>query len=224
MAAARKPYDAITLFARPFIRHMDRLREVEHTILDLACQEIWLAAPWRWSLGLAETLTLTASVQDIPFTTPPAGPSDLLYFAYVYLTDGIGPSRVLEVVPSLPADANLKGQPSQVAFVAGSPAKMRLFPCPPSFTNTTRLISVYKKTAPVITRTNMHTAGVLVMDDDWFHVYCALVLFYAYKYADDPRAQAQYQEFQLRLAEMRKRERMPEWLSRNMVIEQGQRE
>lgn len=215
MAATRKPYDAINLFARPLIRHMSRIEEVSNTILDLACQELWMEAPWRWTIFSAESLTLVSNTQDLSFTSPTTGPVGLLHFVYSYVTDGVGASRPIAIVPTLPVDVTLKGQPTQISFISGTPAKMRLFPCPPVITNTTKLISLYKATAPIITRTNMHTAGTLVMDDEWFHVYVALVLFYAYRYSDDPRQDAQYKEYMLRVERMKQREKMPFWLARD---------
>lgn len=87
---------------------------------------------------------------------------------------------------------------------------------------TQQMILQYKKTAPVITNQTQYTAGYLVMDDEWFWVYSAGVLWKAYQWGDDGRAGAvtlgangapqysgQLGAFQDGLRAMREKEKLP---------------
>lgn len=225
MASVRYPYEAVE-FAKPFIKGMETVESVAGIILDSALKELWMEAPWRWTLGTLEVVTLVANTQDVSLVSTY---TDLLYLVHSYITDGVGANRSLEVVPSLPLDTNLKGQPSQVAFVAGTPQKLRFFPVPPPMLQTTKVVSLYKKVCPSIQRTYMYVPGQQVFDDEWFHVYCDLVLYYMYKFADDQRAggvtmtangpqyTGQLAVYKAKVWEMKQREKLPFWDNRSLV-------
>ena len=232
MASVRVPYDAIIL-NKPFIKGMETVESVAARILDNAVKEFWMESPWRWTLGALETVTLVANTQDYSLTSPSTGPTDFLYVVQAYTTDGVGPTRDLEIVPVLPVDANLLGQPSKIAFIAGSPAKIRVHPVPGALINTTKIISIYKKTAPYVDRSTMYSTmtSLGLPEDEWFHVYCDLVLYHLYKYADDQRAggvtmtpngpqyTGQLGTYKAKVWEMTQREKLPIWDSRDQSAE-----
>lgn len=85
---------------------------------------------------------------------------------------------------TIPADTQV-GSPKFAAYVSSSGDKIRLDQVYAGAAGFLR--GLYKKTAPDLT-TGISTAGALIMDDDWFYVYREFVLYYAYKFADDPRA------------------------------------
>lgn len=186
MAATLRPQDAFDL-NKSMIKNMP-LEDVKVRILDSINKRIWMAAPWRWSVTMTTSpVSVTSNTQDYTL----AQPSDFLFIesAFLEITESSGGNptrRDLEPVPVLP-QSNLRGQPSSIAWNGST---IRLFPAfgtiPAS--QTVRLFIRYKKTAPTITAANCTTAGVLVMDDEWFPVYEAGVLWMAYLYGDDQRA------------------------------------
>ena len=185
MAAAIRPIDAFD-FSKRYIKNMN-LETVQVRILDDVNKIIWMAAPWRWTVSSLPSITLVANAQDYPISLP----NDFLYSLESYITDQSGGNpRDLRIEPYLPT-SGLLGQPSRISFLgnAGTTGTARVFPkfgsLPP---NNPIIISTYKKTAPTITPTNMTTAGALVMDDEWFHVYESGVLWLSYLYGDDQRA------------------------------------
>lgn len=179
MASTLKPQDAFGP-AKHFISDMN-LEIVGPRILDDINKYMWMAAPWRWTVGSMPLATLVANQQDYPSTIP----ADFLYLLQSYITDG-AITRDLRVEPTLPSAGLIQGQPSRVAIVG---ANYRLSPVPGSQpTVAPRIVSLYKKTAPTITAQNISTAGVQIFDDEWFWVFQEGVLWKAYLYGNDSRA------------------------------------
>ena len=83
----------------------------------------------------------------------------------------------------------MTGETMEVAKVPGQ-SKVRVYPkSPASLPSTTqKIILLYKKTTPNLTSGDYASTTILALPDDWFHVYCLAVLYYAYLYADDERA------------------------------------
>lgn len=186
MAATLTPNAAFDN-AKIFVRNMP-LEDVRYRILDNANKMIWMAHPWRWTLGSVTNFNLADNTQD--YTQAP--PGDFLYTRYAYCTDG-NTRPILVPVASLPTtEVIAAGTPSQIAFMGSN--TWRLFPKPGAYGGTTwTVVQLYKKAAPLITVANAGTGGALVMDDEWFHVYEECVLYWAFKYAFDSReGQAQY--------------------------------
>ena len=183
MAATKTPnqaYDA----AKVYIRQMP-LEDCQYQILDDANKMIWMADAWRWTIGTLTNFDLVANTQDYNYA---GSLSTYLYTwrAYVVNGDNVQP---LAVDPELPTTAVIKcGTPKRLAKVTGA-ATFRVFPVPGSpLVGTWTVVQQFKKLAPTITSSNAGTAGAIVMDDEWFHVYYEAVLYYAYKYAFDRRA------------------------------------
>lgn len=175
-----RPIDAFQL-AKHFIKKMP-LEDVQASILNAVHNRIWMAAPWRWTLGTLAPVNLAQNVQDYPITPP----SNLLYLLQVRLLHKDFPARDLEIVPVLPPDPVVKGQPSHVSLVGNT---LRVSPVPATVKSPAeKLLALYKKSCPQITRHNANTPGILEMPDEWFWVYELGVLAYAYMYADDQRA------------------------------------
>ena len=237
MAATLRPIDAFD-YAKTFIKLMP-LEQVQVRLLKDISDTIWMAAPWRWSIGVLTNVNLLSNTTDYSLGTLP---SDFLYAIECYLADGQNPSRSLSIEPVLPATPVLVGGlPDKVAVVgaAGAAGTLRVFPTPGTQpTSPTKVfVTWYKKTAPSITKITANTIGQLVMDDEWFWVYEQGVLWAAYKYADDPRAggsqldersgqvrfSGQYAEFQAAINYMREHEKLPIWPVKNALEPRAER-
>lgn len=185
MAATKIPADAFN-YVKRYIKNMP-LDQVLPQILDSVNKHMWMSAPWRWTVGTFPNITLASSTQDYTASLP----SDFLFLLDAYETDQAGNiPRVYTIEPWL-NPGGLQGQPSSIAIVSGSPGgsgTVRLYPQPGSIPANVIILSRYKKQAPTITPSNMTTAGVLVMDDEWFDAYISGVLYYGYLFADDQRA------------------------------------
>lgn len=182
------PNDAFDA-AKIFIRQMT-LEDVRYRVLDDANKLIWMADSWRWTIGAVPNFNLVSSQQDYTGITEPA---DYLYTTKAYVTDGdkYGSLRVEPAMSTTGVEAG--GWPTMISrYSAGN---YRLFPKPGIIPDTVTVVQLYKKTAPLINADSAGTAGALVMPDEWFHVYVALVLYFAYLYGFDGRAGgAQYNQ------------------------------
>jgi hypothetical protein len=146
--------------------------------LDMASKFFWMYAPWRWTIGNMSPVQITGNAVD--YTV--AEPADFLYLQQAWLPEG-DKFTPLDIVPMLPADPKQTGKPSKVMFVQGATDKYRLFPQPPAGGDKW-LLAIYKKAHTEITATS-DTPG---FPDEWFPIYQEIVLYYAYKFADDQRA------------------------------------
>jgi len=152
---------------------------------DATCQ-LWLAAPWQWTVGQLEEVTLVNAQQDVSL----AGTyTDFLNLLNVHVTDG-QTKKDLVVAATLPSTTSLNGTVSQAAYIAGSPNKLRLYPIPAGYTsNAMKVNAIYKKTAPVIdgTTESQSYKTLTGMHDEWFWVFQEIVLLKAYEFVKDPR-------------------------------------
>ncbi len=160
---------------------------------------------------------MSSTTQDYTITTP----AGFLYLLDGYISDGDRVFRQLQVEPSLPSDVKVIGDPSRISYQGSNTyrtfPKTGTIPVSPA----RQMILRYKKTAPEITNETQFTAGHLVMDDEWFWVYNAGVLWRAYQWADDARAggvtssaqgpvyTGQFAAFQEGIRAMRDREKLP---------------
>lgn len=179
------PGDAFS-YAKTMVKSM-RLDDIKLRILFDALSMVWHAAPWPWTLGeIAESpLTIVAGTTDYTITVP----SDFNHLKSVYLTDGANIFSPIAVRGLLPSNSVITGQTLEVSKVAGQ-TKVRVYPKPPASLPSTaqKLLLFYKKNVPNLTSSDYASTSILSLDDDWFRVYCAAVLYYAYLYADDDRA------------------------------------
>jgi hypothetical protein len=180
-------YKPITAFqnAKAFIKKMP-LEEVQLQIVNNVLRMIWMAAPWRWTIGALPDITIASSTQDYSIALP----SDYLYplTSSIISSDDRSP-RYLHIEPQL-NPGGLVGSPSRVAFLgaAGTTGTARLLPKPGTVPSPAPLIlTQYKKKAPLLTKPDLYVAGALVMDDEWVYVFESGVLWLAYQYADDAR-------------------------------------
>ena len=182
MPSTIKPIEAFD-FCKRFIKNMN-LDTVQARILDDVNKIMWMAAPWRWTIGALPNITLAANTQDYTIALP----NDFLYALESYVTDQAGGTpRDLRIEPFI-ATSGIPGQPSRVAFTGtpGTNGTARIFPKFQTLpTPTPVIISTYKKQAPSIkTVDDINNSGILVFDDEWFYVYESGVLWLAYMYAD----------------------------------------
>lgn len=187
MASTFTPQQAAD-YAKRYVKNMP-FEQVAIQVCDDVSKYMWMAAPWRWSIGAFPNISLLNSTQDYTASLP----ADFLYLENAYITDQTGGvPRILHIEPFL-APGGKQGTPSRLAIVSGSPGgsgTVRFLPAPGagSIPTSSTVISHYKKQAPTIKASNMNTAGTLVFDDEWFHVYVSGVLYYAYLFGDDQRA------------------------------------
>lgn len=179
------PNDAFA-YAKTMVKSM-RLDDIKLRILFDASSMVWHAAPWPWTLGeIAESpLTVVASTTEYTITVP----SDFNHLKYVILTDGDKIFSPIAVRAFLPANSVTTGQTLEIAKVEGQ-AKVRVYPKPPASMPSAaqKLLMFYKKDCPNLTASDYASTSILSLDDDWFRVYCAAVLYFAYLYGDDDRA------------------------------------
>lgn len=182
MAATFQPASAFE-YAKSFLKRMP-LEDIEVPILDEINKMIWMAAPWRWTQGSLPATTLTSNTQDYTIVTP----SDFLYVLSGYVSDGGNVYRNLNIDASLPPDVKVVGNISRIAHQTGN--SFRTFPRTGTLPTSPvqQMILQYKKVAPHVTNKTQFTPGFLVMDDDWFWVYNAGVLWKSYLWGDDSRA------------------------------------
>lgn len=213
MASTLRPIDAIE-YAKRFVKDMP-LEDVQWRILDDVSKYLWMAAPWRWTLGLVGQILMLNGQQDYTLAVP----ADFLYPIYAYYGDGTSPNMYLEIEPKLASTVIQQGNPTRLSYEGSN--TWRLYPNP--VISGTKVINIfYKKIAPVLTPKNIYDQNVLILDDEWFWVYEEGVLWKAYLYADDPRAgsaqmdsrgQWQYSgkraDFESAIQKMREREKLP---------------
>ena len=181
MAATRIPYDAYD-YAKRFLKQMP-LEQVGPEVLDEVNKRIWLAAPWRWTIGALNPITPLANTVDYPLTPP----ADFLYIYDATYSNNTKVVRHLEPVAEINPTVNQVGQISKIAY-AGSNT-FRVFPRPATVeTPTPSILMRYKKAAPRITNQTQNTPGFLQMDDDWFWVFQQGVIWLSYLWGDDARA------------------------------------
>jgi hypothetical protein len=161
--------------------------EIKLRMLDDAHKKLWMAAPWRWTVATGEIVSLVNDTQDYNLTAL----TDFLYISQASYTNG-QEKNDLVVASVLPAvTTQLKGRPSQVSFVDGSPQKLRFLPVPSGYAAgaAPKVLWVYKKQAVDIASGNVSsdyntTFGI---PDEWFWVYQEIVLLKAYQFTNSPK-------------------------------------
>jgi hypothetical protein len=216
MAVTYKANDAFE-FAQKMVSKM-KLEEVKLRILDQVSKMMWMAAPWRWSVGVLGQITLASDT--VAYTLNPG--TDFLYALHAYKWNGTGEPSDMRVVAALPDAPLIVGDPIQIAYKGTN--IWNVYPKPGTLSGTWVVQPFYKKIAPVLTLANVHTAGTLLFDDEWSWVYESGVLWAAYAFAADQRAgtvqadstgKAQFTGqralFEAGLAQMKEREKMMEF-------------
>ncbi len=218
MGSTYKPQDAIT-YAKSMIKSMPidvsaNTGNWPYQTTDYVASLLWNAAPWKWTIGTLNTITVVAGTTD--YTVSP--PSDFLYLNKAYISEG-SLTNELKIVSALPAAVTQIGNPSQIAYLDATNT-VRVSPVPPA-TYSKTLSMLYKKQPPKITSANYGTTGIQVFPDCYFPVFQLGVLWLSYLYADDQRAgtatvdgegKVQYTQalgaFMAGIAEMRKSEKV----------------
>ena len=171
-----------TDFAKLMAKSMP-VQDVRVHICDEIARIMWMAAPWRWTLGSLASFVLAPDTQDYTFTKP----GDFLYLSRAYIFDG-KQNKDLEIVGTLPDAVWTPGMPSKIAYMSSGGDKLRFEPVPSASGASQRVITLYKKTYTPITVANIATAGALLFPDEWASVFEEGVLWKVYQYADDQRA------------------------------------
>ncbi len=184
MAATLTPQAALD-YAKEMIKKQP-LERVWALIAQQASNYIWIAAPWRWTIGTLAPITLTSGLQSFNVVTEP---TDLVKLERAYIMDGTS-VRPVTPVSAIPASAIIIGNPNFVSYTvvnAGTDTITfdSLYPDPG--VKTPQFQAWYKKSAPLLASV-LNTPGALVMDDDYFQIFAEWALYYAYRYSDDQRA------------------------------------
>jgi len=181
------PQDALN-YAKRYVGNMPvDDTETKYRLLDDAHAKFWMAAPWRWTLGSLEVVTVVNDQQDYDL----AGTyTDLLYVVHAAITEG-ETRNDLSVAAVLPSTSVLKGIPKSLQYIAGTPNKIRLLPVPTGYPTTAmpRILGTYKKKYTEITAAN-YTSNyetTFGIPAEWFWVYQEIVLLKAMQFAHDPR-------------------------------------
>lgn len=179
------PADALA-YARRFVGLMPLSdAAIKYRILDDAHKKFWTAAPWPWSIGVLDVVTLQNDQQNYTVTNP----GDIADLVHVSSTNGQEKSDIA-VVSVLPVTTAITGTPSQVALV--SPATLRILPVPTGYVagSLPKILSVYKKKATAIAAGNEATDYATIIPGfniDWFWVYQEIVLLKAFQFTHDQR-------------------------------------
>lgn len=224
MSSTRRPVEAIE-HAKTFIKNMP-IEKAQVEILNQIKDMMWMASPWRWTVGVLEPFKLVANTSDYAITMP----SDFMYAIHAFVADGSTAPRTLEVVPQLPSDVKLVGQPNFMAYEGlnlGGKGIFRVSPKPGTTIIADQYVTAYyKKESDIIDAKTMHDTGYLGFDDEWFWVYCHGVLWLCYMWGDDRRAgdttyregQAQFSGqlalFMSGIGQMQMREKLPDYQDR----------
>ncbi len=228
MASSIPPIAAFD-FCKNFIKKMP-LEQMIPRILDDVNKIMWMAAPWRWTVGTLTNIALVTNQQD--YTLAP--PADFLYLLHSYVTDGATATKHLEIMPALPTTVVVGGVVDFISYQGSN--TFRVSPNPGTLVAPTKyIVSFYKKTSTAITASNMATVTTLPFEDEWFPVYEQGVLWLSYLYADDQRAGScsfdskgntqytgQHAIFRSMLEDMKNREPLPEFTA-SVTVDPKQR-
>lgn len=185
MAATERPIDSL-LWGQQFIKNMPLYR-VQIEVLNDAARYFWRAAPWRWTLGNLPTTTLINGTQDYTVTLP----ADFEYAIEANLIFNDQVPKDLEIVSFLPVETAKRGQPTQLAISGETVSgQYRVSPVPSGYAVGTLplLTGMYKKTYTKLDETTIYSPGSLIFPDMYIDAFRHIVLYYAYRYADDQRA------------------------------------
>ena len=162
------------------------LDRVELEIENDALTHFWLAAPWNWTVGVIDSITLSAGAQSFAVAAPPG---DFLRLEKAYITNGqhLHPVQPVSILPNSPSINQI---PNFVYYQTGSPTKIFFDSLVGPFNpgDVWKFYGWYKKQVPLLTASNYDTAGITGTVDSYFSIYRELVLYYAYLYGYDARA------------------------------------
>jgi len=218
MASTRLPIEALD-YAKIYIKRMP-LNQVFTQLANRVSNIMWMAAPWRWTIGSTPTFTLTGAQQNYTINYP----ADWLYPIRSTVTDGKLTEPNLEIVPLIETVTGFVGSPKQIAFTGtagqvGGP--VQISPVPATVTGTLVVTGLYKKKITPYTNQTIYNT-VVPFPDEWFWVFEDGMLWAAYQYGDDRRAgdatidpssgklsySGQRAQFEAGLEQMRQREPM----------------
>lgn len=179
------PTEAID-FAKILVKNAKLEGPVALQILNTINEQMWMAAPFRWTVGTSPNVILSADNAEYTMDYP----DDWLYALQAILTDdGDMHKKELDIVANIPLDIGREGTVSSIAYLGvkgQSSGPVRINPIPSSV-NGDKIIGLYKKSCSLITAKSRYDT-YLPIPDEWYHVYQAGVLWLAYTYADDRRA------------------------------------
>lgn len=179
------PIQAVN-FAKKYIKNM-QVQKVSLDIINLVNQKMWMAAPFRWTVGSSPVILLTENNAEYSMDYP----SDWLYGLQATITDsGDIHKKDLDILSGIPIDVGRYGTVSSIAYLGShgqSSGPVRINPIPTDVSLGDKVIGLYKKTCPLVTASNKYNTP-LQIPDEWFPVFQAGVLWLGYAFADDSRA------------------------------------
>ncbi len=196
MATNRTPLEAIA-YAKRFVKNFKiDDSDLKIRVLNAANHRLHMFAPWEWA---AEQVTLDADpalvngTADYDFTVnSPDTYFDILKAELFHTTDNR--AEPLKPVTLLPSQDRHNGTPKLISRVDSN--TLRLYPIPQMGTSAPDLICWMRLKNPEIVEdsgsppatANDSASDGLLFPDEWFWVYSEIVLLYAMRFADDPKA------------------------------------
>ena len=193
MASVRTPQEAVN-YAKEFVAHAAiDATNIQTRLINNAADRMWMFAPWSWTISSLPQSTLAEDTEDYTIVDP----TDVLHLVRAEINKASQNNQThrLEVVHNLDSQTAIKGPPRAVSLVNAT--TLRLWPVPSGLAtaDTGKLLVWYKEQRPEIvisgasgTQVDYDNPDSLVFPDEWFWVYQELVMYYAMKFAADPRA------------------------------------
>lgn len=178
MAATYTPQQAFD-YARRMIGNLPlEDSEIKLAVLNDAAHYLHLYAPWSWTVGAFDPVTLVTGQDDYALVDP----ADVMHplRGDVFDVNNERLDRHLWPAHSLPADDSIKGRTAN--FELTSTTNVRFFPTPSGEVANTKVRILYRKQLTEITEGNIGVAATLDFPDQWHWLYKQLVLFEARRF------------------------------------------
>lgn len=158
------------------------LETIQLQVLQDAASRIWMAAPWRWTIG---TLGPTTLVNNQAFVAQ-VFPADFMRLEKATISGNATSSPLTVVVSNVPTPTLTQLPRTVAANITGAQLTFETVFTQPT-TESYKFRALYKKNVQLFNDATI-VSGNLGMDDEYFWVYDEMVYYYALKYADDQRA------------------------------------
>lgn len=152
--------------------------DIKLRILNDAAYRLHMFAPWSWTVGYLDAITLVTDQDDYAVTDP----GDVMHLLRGDLIDPDGSILDRHIWPAhnLPADDSAKGPVNFMELTSAT--NVRLYPTPSGQPANTKILPLYRKAMTQITEANDEVAATLDFPDEWHWVYDSLVLFEASRF------------------------------------------
>ncbi len=198
------PNDAL-LYITPQLANVTLDATAKGTCADNAQRMLWNISPWRWSRKTLPNITLVDAQQEYTGANVPSDFMQLIQVECVRTDSSPNIVWEMDIKGFVFSDPQTKFFPiREICFLQELNTQVGGFRIsnPSIGTGVTAVLrGVYRFTPSVkYTSANLTTAFA-EQPDQYFHVYCEVLLYFIYRYVGDPRAgAAQYNRKQRRVA------------------------